>query len=404
MPVSRYFSLAAFAALLSLAVSDVYDPDSVCYSYGVDFLDEGSYFINSLSSDPFTSVSTFKGCNTDVADILLVDPDDTEYLCDEIPTTPADTPQLSKCPILKDQMSSGHWILLILGNNGAYPAQPFAWQRDLYLTLGTQVTSTYTPTVTFSTTTVPIATQVLSTTSVLVTEVGPFETVTIPSATAKKTKTITPKAVTTTSTKVMTKTRLDATRVFVTTTKTATATCTTPGRPGKPDKPCHFTPTLLHPAALATPTSLPKYNRYVRRSDRAVDYDWARARVEAAKQKRSAKAQGLERRAPDAPTTTLTAETPISTTTTITAEPTTTTETVLFTQTSTSTLPPATVFSGVFTSTTTLPTPTKTQLRLDWATTTKTITWGATFTKYTTVTPTASVSACKKAGGHFGWN
>lgn len=139
----------------------------------------------------------------------------------------------------------------------------------------------------------------------------------------------------------------------------------------------------------------------MRKSDRAVDYEWARARIEAAKQRRDAKAQGLERRAPDVPTTVLTAETPIVTTTTITAAATTTTETALVTETSTSVLPPATVFSGIFTQTTTLPTPTKTRLRLDWATTTKTITWGATFTKHTTVTPTASVSACKKAGGHF---
>lgn len=136
MPVSRFLSLTAIAALLSFAASDdVYDPDSICYSYGVDFVDEGHYFINSLSTDPFSSVSTFKGCNTDVADILLVDPDDIEYLCDDIPTTPSDTKQLSKCPINKNQMSSGHWLLLILGNNGAYPAQPFAWQRGMSLLL-----------------------------------------------------------------------------------------------------------------------------------------------------------------------------------------------------------------------------------------------------------------------------
>ena len=132
MFVSHYFSLTAFAALLSLAVSDdVFNPDSICYSYGVDFVDEGSYFINSLSSDSFSSVSTFKGCNTGLADILLVDPNDDEYLCDDIPTTPDDTPQLSNCPILKNQMTSGHWLLLILGNNGDYPAQPFAWQRGM---------------------------------------------------------------------------------------------------------------------------------------------------------------------------------------------------------------------------------------------------------------------------------
>lgn len=128
MPVYRYLSLTAFAALLSLAISD--DTGAICYSYGVDFIDEGSYFINSLSSDPFTSVSTFKGCNPDIADVLLVAPDNEEYLCDDIPTTPADIPQLSKCPIQKNQMSSGHWLLLISGNNGKDSEDPpFAWQR-----------------------------------------------------------------------------------------------------------------------------------------------------------------------------------------------------------------------------------------------------------------------------------
>lgn len=132
MSVSRYLHLAAFAALLStVTADDVYDPNSICYSYGVDFIDEGNYFINSLSTDPFTSVSTFKGCNTGVADVLLIDPDNVEYLCDDLPTTPDNTNQLSKCPIQKNQMTTGHWLLLILGNNGAFPAQPFAWQRGM---------------------------------------------------------------------------------------------------------------------------------------------------------------------------------------------------------------------------------------------------------------------------------
>jgi hypothetical protein len=132
MSVSRFSSLMAFAALLCLVVSDpVYDSESICYSYGVDFLDEGSYFINSNSTESFSAVSTFKGCNTDVADILLIDPEDVEYICDDVPTTPDETNQLSGCPIRKNQMSSGHWTLLILGDNGAYPAQPFAWQRGM---------------------------------------------------------------------------------------------------------------------------------------------------------------------------------------------------------------------------------------------------------------------------------
>ena len=68
MSVFRYSSLAAFAALLCLVTAGtvydsysdpVYDSDSICYSYGVDFLDEGNYFINSNSNESFSAVSTF---------------------------------------------------------------------------------------------------------------------------------------------------------------------------------------------------------------------------------------------------------------------------------------------------------------------------------------------------------
>lgn len=127
MPSSRLLSLTAFAALLSLGVTD---PNSVCYSYGVDFVDDQHYFINTLSNESFTCVSTFKGCNEDVADVLLVDPNGDEYLCSQIPTTPADTPELSTCPIKKSQMVSGDWMILVLGNND--DGNPFAWQRGTF--------------------------------------------------------------------------------------------------------------------------------------------------------------------------------------------------------------------------------------------------------------------------------
>ncbi|KAJ4367276.1 hypothetical protein N0V83_006857 [Neocucurbitaria cava] len=396
---SRSFLLTAFSALLSVVSADT---NSICYSYGVDYVDENSYFINSLSSDPFTCVSYFQGCNSDVADVLFVDPDDDEYLCTQIPTYPDNELEMSTCPINKNQMESGHWLLLVLGNNG--DGQPFAWQRDLYLTVGPQVTSTYTPTVTFSITTTPIVTQTTTTTSTDIITTGPLSTVTSPSGTAKKTKTVTPAPTTTTSTKTMTKTSVTLTKNFAKSTKTVTATCTTPGRPGHPDKPCKYSPTKLHPAALVTPTIIPKLNRFTRKSDRQVDYEWARARVEAAKARRDAKARDgaqLERRAPDAPTTTVTYDTPVNSTTTVTAPTSITTQSVLITATSTSTLPPVTVLSGVYTQTITLATPTKTKHKFTYATTTKTVTFGATFTKTKTVTPTASVTACKRLGGHF---
>lgn len=404
MQFSRSFTLAAIATLLSSVKAD---SNAICYSYGVDFVDEGNYFINSQLSEQFSSVSYFRGCNQDVADVLLVEPEGVnsqEYLCDQMPTYPNDDLKTSTCPIRKNQMVSGHWRFLVLGNNGD-EGQPFAWQRDLYLTVGSPVTAIFTPTVTFSMTSTPVETQTTTTTFTNVVTTGPLSTVTLPSGTAKNTKTITPPPTTTTSTKIMTKTSLSLTKIFAITTQTVTATCTTPGLPGHPDKPCQYSPTRLHPAALATPTTIPKLHRFIRKADRAVDVEWARARIEAAKQRRNEQAREaaapLERRAPDAPTLTVTADVPVNTTTTILAPATTTTETVLTSATVTSTLPPATVFSGLFTSTLTLPTPTKTQLKLSYATTTKVITFGATFTKRTTVTPTTSVSACKKAGGHF---
>jgi hypothetical protein len=97
----------------------------------VDFLDEEHYFINTLSLESFTVVSTFHGCNTGMADVLLVDiAGGNEFLCSQVPTVPEDTPELSTCPILKSQMTTGDWIIEVLGNNG--DGNPFAWERGLF--------------------------------------------------------------------------------------------------------------------------------------------------------------------------------------------------------------------------------------------------------------------------------
>ncbi|EMD91797.1 hypothetical protein COCC4DRAFT_47719 [Bipolaris maydis ATCC 48331] len=403
---SRSILLTLAAASIPLVSSEDSTSEGICYSYGVDFVDEGHYFIDSQSTEAFSAVSYFQGCNEDKADVLLVAPEDTpgetEFLCDEILTTPADENKLSTCPIKKNQMNSGHWLLLVLGNNGK-GGQPFAWQRDLYLTVGPQVTTTFTPTVTMSVITTPTITQTDITTSTDTITVGPFSTVTMPSGTAKKIKTITPKAVTTTSTKTMTRTKVSTTREFVYTTKTVTPTCTSRPHIGKPDKPCQYSPTKIHPAALVTPTVIPQARRWAPRADRVADVEWVRARIEAAKQKREA-AKKLNRRAPDAPTTTVTFQTPVSTTVTQTAAAITTTETVLQSTEVTSTIPPPTVLSGILTRTTTLPTPTKTKVKFSFTTTTTTKTYGATFTRTTTAPPAPSVTECKKQGGHYWWN
>lgn len=53
-----------------------------------------------------------------------------EFFCSLIPTLPDNTAQLSTCPVLKSSMSSGTYMILILGNNGN--GQPYAWQRGMF--------------------------------------------------------------------------------------------------------------------------------------------------------------------------------------------------------------------------------------------------------------------------------
>lgn len=134
MVLSRSSHVVTFTTLISIAFVNAVrnvtgNADSVCYSYGVDFVDEGHYFINTGSNDTFTCVSTFDGCNQDEAEVLFVDPAGDETFCSQIPTLPDDTAQLSNCPVLKSSMTSGHYIILILGNNGI--GQPYAWQRGM---------------------------------------------------------------------------------------------------------------------------------------------------------------------------------------------------------------------------------------------------------------------------------
>ncbi|KAF2198659.1 hypothetical protein GQ43DRAFT_378079 [Delitschia confertaspora ATCC 74209] len=400
MRPSRLYSLSVFACAIRYVTADA---ESDCRSSGVDFVDGQSYFINSLSSDPFTCVSTFSGCRKGFADVLLVDPAGDEFLCSQVPTENG-PPEMSTCPILKNQMASGDWIILILGNNA--DGWPFAWQRaDFKLDCGPQATVTYVPTVTFNVTSTPLATATSMSTVTAVETFGPTTTVTIPKKTAHRTKTIYPSPVTITSTKVFTKNRVTFSKSLSIVTKTVTATCTVP-TPGKRDKKCTYSPTMIHPKALATPiqkTQKKPPHRYVR--DRAVDVEYARQRIEMAKQKRDLKnraaAKILEERAPDAPTFTVTADTPVNMTVTYTADTATQTETQLTTTTSSTTLPPVTVYSGVHTQTVVLPTPTRTRFTLSHTTvyTTKTIV--ATFTKKTTVTPSASLKECRRRGGHY---
>jgi hypothetical protein len=155
---------------------------------------------------------------------------------------------------------------------------------------------------------------------------------------------------------------------------------------------------------LATPTKSPKFHRYAKKADRAVDIEYARNRIEAAKLKRDHKANivaaPFEKRAADAPTSTVIAPTPASTTVTVTAAP--VLETVFGTTTTLFQLPDVTVFSGIAKSTKTLPTVIKTRYIVQYTTAYTTKTIKATWTRTTTTTPAATKTACKKLGGHIG--
>lgn len=47
---------------------------------------------------------------------------------------PDNTSQMTTCPIEKDQMASGEWSILVIGNNA--DGNPFAYERDFSLTAG----------------------------------------------------------------------------------------------------------------------------------------------------------------------------------------------------------------------------------------------------------------------------
>lgn len=79
-------------SLLLLAIIFVVGVSADCQSYGIDFVDGGSYFQNISSSDDFTFITQFEGCDGEGSITpILVDPNEDEYFCSDIPTSPDDT-------------------------------------------------------------------------------------------------------------------------------------------------------------------------------------------------------------------------------------------------------------------------------------------------------------------------
>jgi hypothetical protein len=135
-------AIAIAFVVVTASAQETDDPgyDNPCKSYGIDFQDGGSYFQNQSSTDDFTFVSTFEGCDKDEATNVLVDPSGDQYLCSDTDLQPDDTFQMSTCPLEKDQLWSGAWSVIIISNNG--DAAPIAYQRDFSLSVGIAATTT----------------------------------------------------------------------------------------------------------------------------------------------------------------------------------------------------------------------------------------------------------------------
>ncbi|KAI9709569.1 MAG: hypothetical protein M1820_003329 [Bogoriella megaspora] len=390
----NFLPLAAPAlfALTSLAQDIIDNKDSTCYSFGIDFVDGGSYFINTNSNEPFTTVSQFEGCNSDVADVILQDPNGNEYDCGTLPTTPDDVSQMATCPITKSQMFSGEWIIFLLGNN--LDGNPFAYTRNIALTCAPQETVTTTSTVWITSTITPTVTSTSTSVTTITSKFPATTTVTQPKATAKNAVTVYPKATTITQIQTLTRTKVILSKTLGHTTVTQTATCTIPSKPAHGDPTCTRTQTLkpwptgIHLDLVKREADMPANKRRLAGEIPRLHPVWER---------------DLVGRSADSSVITVLAPVPVTSSTTITGPA----QTVVVPTTATSiisvTAPPPTVFAGTFTSTITAPTPTRTKVSYKQTTVTSTKTISLIWTYTTSVTPTASVTPCKHHGGHFIW-
>ncbi|THV49144.1 hypothetical protein BGAL_0209g00130 [Botrytis galanthina] len=374
-----------------------------CASYGIDFQNGGNYFINSVDNSSFTAVTQFTGCSGE-AEVILIAPNDDSWECSGIETQPDNTNMLSTCPISKNQMYSGTWTILILANNGA--GDSFAAQRTFELTVGTQATVTYIPTVNITNVVTPSTTVPTTITDTDSTTL-PAVTITAASATAKNTVTVTPKKVTTTKTTTSTRTITSRKYTFPIVTVTKTASCRLPTKPPMQDvyPNQHFLllaqsvtsnssvkRTAMPAPAAAVITPAPRANPESR--DAIVDI----ANVLGRRAVGRVIAKKLKKRAPDVPTVTVTDTT---TSDWITSTVTSTAATTTFFSTDHSTPAPVTIRSGITTATVTAPTPTttKTTQTLTITTVTSTITYKYAITITKTTTPASVIATCTSKGG-----
>ncbi|TLD34704.1 hypothetical protein E2P81_ATG04869 [Venturia nashicola] len=371
------FGLAVVASCVSASVENQglqrRVANSTCLTFGIDFQDGGSYFINQNSTEQFTAVSQFEGCNEAYADVWFVPPSGDEITCSELLTTPSDTNVVTTCPIAKNQLSTGNYSMLIFGDNA--DGFPFAYERDFQLSVGPQETVTVTPTVTFNITSFPHTTVTSTSTQLVTSTVNATTTYSEPAFTANVTQTVRPRPTTTTVTKTITWNRNRYTHTASLIYSTVTASCTVPPRPAYPDPTMTYHPRNFMPPAMK--------NNY---------------------QKKSERVPRIFKRAPDAPTITVSASPVLNVTSTVYGSTVTDTASAIESQTIYTTLAPPTIKAGTDTIsvTTTLPTPIRTKLIFTYTTDVTTITDAHTYTFTRTTTPYAVKTDCREAGGHFG--
>lgn len=83
--------LAVAVTVLSLTSSVLAD----CSSYGVDYSNGGAYYIDGSSNQYFSFITIFQGCTQESISPILVDPDNNQYACSAISTTPTGAQETS---------------------------------------------------------------------------------------------------------------------------------------------------------------------------------------------------------------------------------------------------------------------------------------------------------------------
>jgi hypothetical protein len=75
------YKVGVLSALLQVVRSQT------CQSFGVDIANDGSVFVNTLSTDNFSFVEQFSGCSNASAQNILVDQAGDQFECTNTPMT-----------------------------------------------------------------------------------------------------------------------------------------------------------------------------------------------------------------------------------------------------------------------------------------------------------------------------